>query len=135
MEQKELRPNGQAPISSTDKPLKQQTGSKGAEETTNESRIPRRLKTDEIPHVVNDFRLAARNAIEAGFDGVEIHGAHGYLLEQFMKDAVNDRSDECSHSLLPMRKAFNGSFIAAGGYRREDGINVVAENGTDLVAF
>lgn len=62
----DFQPNGQAPISSTDKPLKQQTGSKGAEETTNESRIPRRLKTDEIPHVVNDFRLAARNAIEAG---------------------------------------------------------------------
>jgi 2,4-dienoyl-CoA reductase-like NADH-dependent reductase (Old Yellow Enzyme family) len=37
---------------------------------------------------------AARNAIEAGFDGVEIHGANGYLLEQFMKDSANDRGDE-----------------------------------------
>ncbi|KAG2377170.1 putative 12-oxophytodienoate reductase [Vigna angularis] len=181
----DFQPNGQAPISSTDKPLKQQTGSKGTEET--QLTIPRRLKTDEIPHVVNDFRLAARNAIEAGFDGVEIHGAHGYLLEQFMKDAVNDRSDEyggslenrcrfalevveavvkeigaervgirlspftnhaeCEDSdpialglymasaLSKYRKAFNGSFIAAGGYSREDGINAVAENRTDLVAY
>nr|POE75232.1 12-oxophytodienoate reductase 2 [Quercus suber] len=40
---------------------------------------PRRLRIEEIPQIVNDFRLAARNAIEAGFDGVKIHGAHGYL--------------------------------------------------------
>ncbi|KAI3499164.1 hypothetical protein L1887_34957 [Cichorium endivia] len=42
---------------------------------------------------------AARNAIEAGFDGVEIHGAHGYLIEQFMKDQVNDRTDQYRGSL------------------------------------
>ncbi|BBG95970.1 hypothetical protein Prudu_004641 [Prunus dulcis] len=60
---------------------------------------PRRLRTDEIPQIVNDFRLAARNAIEAGFDGVEIHGAHGYLIDQFMKDQVNDRTDEYGGSL------------------------------------
>ncbi|PNX97775.1 12-oxophytodienoate reductase [Trifolium pratense] len=53
----------------------------------------------EMPPTSNDFRLAARNAIEAGFDGVEIHGAHGYLLEQFMKDQVNDRTDEYGGSL------------------------------------
>jgi 12-oxophytodienoic acid reductase len=60
---------------------------------------PRRLQKDEIPGIVDDFRRAARNAIEAGFDGVEIHGASGYLLEQFMKDSANDRNDEYGGSL------------------------------------
>ena len=150
-----------------------------------------------------------------GFDGVEIHGAHGYLIDQFMKDKVNDRTDqyggslenrcrfaleiveaiadeigadkvgirlspfadymesgdsnpnalglhivqslnkygilychvieprmkladkifECSDSLLPMRKAFNGTFIAAGGYNREGGNKAIDENHADLVAY
>jgi 12-oxophytodienoic acid reductase len=151
----------------------------------------------------------------AGFDGIEIHGAHGYLLEQFMKDKVNDRTDEYGgslenrcrivlevveavvneigadkvgirlspfaeisesvdsdpkelglymvnalnkynilychvveprikltfdsvespYSLVPMRKAFNGTFMVAGGYDRQDGINAIAENRADLVAY
>ncbi|CAL5187363.1 unnamed protein product [Lathyrus oleraceus] len=201
------QPNGQAPISSTDKSL-----------TSNEEQqftAPRRLRTDEIPDIVNDFKIAARNAIEAGFDGVEIHGAHGYLVDQFMKDKVNDRTDEYGgslenrcrfalqvveavaneigadklgirlspfaeyaesgdsnpnalglymvnalnkynilychmveprlihtfdpvetpHSLEPMRKAFNGTFMVAGGYNRQDGINAIAENRADLVVY
>ncbi|GJN00330.1 hypothetical protein PR202_ga17754 [Eleusine coracana subsp. coracana] len=60
---------------------------------------PRRLRTDEILGIIDDFRRAARNAIDAGFDGVEIHGANGYLLEQFMKDIANDRDDEYRGSL------------------------------------
>ncbi|GMY07872.1 12-oxophytodienoate reductase 2-like isoform X17 [Fagus crenata] len=60
---------------------------------------PRRLRIEEIPQIINDFRLAARNAIEAGFDGVEIHGAHGYLIDQFMKDEVNDRTGQYGGSL------------------------------------
>ncbi|XP_058773030.1 putative 12-oxophytodienoate reductase 11 [Vicia villosa] len=202
------QPNGQTPISSSDKSL---TSSHAQQFTP-----PRRLSTDEIPNIVNDFRLAARNAIEAGFDGIEIHAAHGYLIEQFMKDEVNDRTDEyggsienrcrfaleiveaavneigadkvgirlspfaehsecgdsspkelglyminalnkynilychivepriksaCEvddnspHSLVPMRKAFNGTFIVAGGYDRQDGNNAVAANKTDLVVY
>jgi N-ethylmaleimide reductase len=54
---------------------------------------PRALETGEIPGIVNDFRTAARNAIEAGFDGVEIHGAHGYLLDAFLRDGANKRTD------------------------------------------
>jgi N-ethylmaleimide reductase len=54
---------------------------------------PRALELDELPGIVNDFRQAAANAIEAGFDGVEIHGANGYLLEQFAKDGSNVRTD------------------------------------------
>ncbi|CAI9755962.1 unnamed protein product [Fraxinus pennsylvanica] len=208
-----FQPNGQAPISSTDKGLAPQVRANGVD--VEQFSPPRRLRTDEIPQIVNDFRLAARNAIEAGFDGVEIHGAHGYLIDQFFKDRVNDRTDryggslenrcrlaleiveavtkevgayrvgirlspfadfmeagdsnpkalglymaevlnkygilychmveprmrtfmetmECHDSLVPMRKAFKGTFIAAGGYDREDGNKAVAENRADLVAF
>ncbi|OAY63866.1 putative 12-oxophytodienoate reductase 4 [Ananas comosus] len=150
-----------------------------------------------------------------GFDGVEIHGAHGYLIEQFMKDSANDRTDEYGgsienrcrfalevveavvgeigadrvgmrlspftdyvdcwdsnpeavglymvqslnkhnilychmieprmaivqgrhqipHRLLPLREAFRGTFVAAGGYDREEGNKVVDEGYTDLVAY
>ncbi|KAJ8530931.1 hypothetical protein K7X08_023812 [Anisodus acutangulus] len=94
---KGFQPNGQDPISSTDKPLTPQIRSNGLDVA--QITPPRRLKTNEIPQIVNDFRLAARNAIEAGFDGVEIHGAHGYLIDQFMKDQVNDRTDQYGGSL------------------------------------
>ncbi|ERN20060.1 hypothetical protein AMTR_s00071p00196220 [Amborella trichopoda] len=207
------QPNGQAPISSTNKQLKPQLRANQIDVV--EYSPPQALATEEIPNVVNDFRLAARNAIDAGFDGVEIHGAHGYLLDQFMKDSVNDRTDqyggslenrcrftldiveavvkeigadrvgirvspfasygdagdsnpealglylaealnkhnilyghfveprmitvgekaETPHSLLPMRKAFKGTFISAGGYNKEDGNKAIAEGATDLVAF
>ncbi|KAJ3702078.1 hypothetical protein LUZ61_005783 [Rhynchospora tenuis] len=205
-------PNGQAPISSTDKQLRPEHLDNGI---VVEYSPPRRLETDEIPKIVNEFRLAARNAIEAGFDGVEIHGANGYLIEQFLKDEVNDRTDqyggslenrcrfaleiveavskeigpervgirlspfanyqesgdsnpeelgvylvnalnkfgiaychmieprmikvgeraETPHSLLPMRKAFNNTFIVAGGYDREEGNKAVSSDYTDLVAY
>ncbi|WRX27478.1 NADH:flavin oxidoreductase/NADH oxidase [Theobroma cacao] len=208
-----FQPNGQAPISSTDKSLTPQIRANGVDVA--QFSPPRRLRTDEIPQIVNDFRTAARNAMEAGFDGVEIHGAHGYLIDQFLKDQVNDRTDEyggslenrcrfaleiveavaneigadrvgirlspftdfieavdsdpkalalymvealnkygilychmieprlkmmgdvseCLHTLLPMRKAFNGTFIAAGGYTKEDGNKAVAENRADLVTY
>lgn len=55
--------------------------------------VPRALETAEVAGVVNDFRTAARNAIDAGFDGVEIHGAHGYLLDAFLRDGSNKRTD------------------------------------------
>jgi N-ethylmaleimide reductase len=54
---------------------------------------PRALELDELPGIVEDFRKAAANAIAAGFDGVEIHGANGYLLDQFAKDGANVRTD------------------------------------------
>ncbi|MQL99929.1 hypothetical protein Taro_032657 [Colocasia esculenta] len=292
--EKGFQPNGQAPISCTDKPLAPQVRANGLDIA--EFSIPRHLTTEEIPLIVDDFRVAAKNAIEAGnglfqhsaygmctgsgdklveaggrliiclslslccnsgtlysilqshcstemlpltltfsldtgmncppvitnfhlfcagFDGVEIHGAHGYLIDQFMKDQVNDRTDEYGgslenrcrfalevveavaneigadrvgirlspfanysesgdsnpealglymvnslnkygilychmveprmkkvgknvgipRSLLPMRNAFNGTFIAAGGYDREDGNQAIAENYADLIAY
>ena len=52
---------------------------------------PRALRDEEIPGLVEDYRTAARNAMAAGFDGVEVHSANNYLLEQFLRDSVNDR--------------------------------------------
>jgi 2,4-dienoyl-CoA reductase-like NADH-dependent reductase (Old Yellow Enzyme family) len=54
----------------------------------------RELAMDEIARVVSDYRQAADNAKEAGFDGVQLHGANGYLVDQFLRDATNLRSDE-----------------------------------------
>ncbi|MFC4166271.1 alkene reductase [Teichococcus aestuarii] len=55
---------------------------------------PRALETDEIPGIVAAYRRGAENAQRAGFDGVEIHGANGYLLDQFLQDSTNRRTDE-----------------------------------------
>jgi 12-oxophytodienoic acid reductase len=211
---RDFQPNRQDPISCTDKPVTPKIHSNNID-VGNVAQHPRRLTSDEIPEIVHHFRLAARNAMEAGFDGIEIHGAHGYLVDQFMKDQVNDRTDkyggslenrcrfgleiveavsdeigsdkvgfrlspfadfmECGdsdpralglymaeslnkcnilychmveprvnskwakndsgHSLDPMRKAFKGTFISAGGFDREDGNKAINENQTDLVAF
>ncbi|SDB31040.1 alkene reductase [Belnapia rosea] len=60
---------------------------------------PRALETDEIPDIVEDYRRAARNAQEAGFDGVEIHGANGYLIDQFLRDGTNQRTDRYGGSI------------------------------------
>ena len=54
---------------------------------------PRALETAEISGIVEDFRRGARNAREAGFDGVELHGANGYLIDQFLRDGSNKRTD------------------------------------------
>ncbi|XP_051146758.1 putative 12-oxophytodienoate reductase 11 [Andrographis paniculata] len=208
-----FQPNGQAPISSTDKG--NTPGLYGTDWSP-----PRRLRTDEIPGIVNDYRQAARNAIKAGFDGVEVHAANGYLIEQFLKDQVNNRTDEyggslenrarfaleiveaiCDeigahrvgirlspftdfmesvdsdphglgvymanalnkfnilylhvieprsvgdsdpppghednvpHELLPMRKAFKNTFLAAGGYNRSKGNRAIADSYADLITY
>ncbi|WP_251977540.1 alkene reductase [Salinicola avicenniae] len=60
---------------------------------------PRALETEEIPRIVEEFARAARLAIDSGFDGVEIHAANGYLFDQFLNGALNDRSDRYGGSL------------------------------------
>src|ERR1700727_2573568 len=60
---------------------------------------PRALKLEEIPGIIESFRRGAANALEAGFDGVEIHGANGYLLDQFAKDGSNKRTDAYGGSI------------------------------------
>lgn len=59
-----------------------------------EYETPRALETDEIPGIVEAFRQGAENAKRAGFDGVEIHGANGYLIDQFLQDGSNRRTDQ-----------------------------------------
>lgn len=67
---------------------------------------PRALTTDEVRDVVRDFAKAAVNAVAAGFDGVELHGANGYLLEQFLNPTVNDRTDAYRGDTLEGRTRF-----------------------------
>ena len=55
---------------------------------------PRAMELDEIHGIINDYLVAAKNAHDAGFDGVEIHGANGYLLDQFLRDGSNRRNDK-----------------------------------------
>ena len=61
--------------------------------------IPRELKIEELPNIVGAFKKAAENAKLAGFDGVEIHGANGYLLDEFLRDGSNKRTDEYGGSI------------------------------------
>jgi N-ethylmaleimide reductase len=60
---------------------------------------PRAIETDEIPAIIEAYKQAARNALAAGFDGVEIHGANGYLIEQFLQSRTNLRSDRYGGSI------------------------------------
>ncbi|OLP15551.1 alkene reductase [Leptolyngbya sp. 'hensonii'] len=60
---------------------------------------PRALTLEEIPGIIEDYRKAAQNALEAGFDGVEVHGANGYLLDQFLQDNTNHRTDAYGGSI------------------------------------
>ncbi len=61
--------------------------------------VPRALAREELPRVVEQFRRGAENAQAAGFDGVEIHGANGYLLDQFLQDRSNHRNDDYGGSI------------------------------------
>ena len=88
--------DGQAPVSSTNKAAK---GMTFAAEGFVQASTPRALRTDEMPGLVADFAHAASCAMEAGFDGVEVHGANGYLIEQFLRDSINDRQDEYGGSV------------------------------------
>jgi N-ethylmaleimide reductase len=85
-----LQRGGQAPVSSTARAANAKTFIAGGFAPVS---APRALLTHEIPGVVAQYRHAALMAMEAGFDGVEVHGANGYLIEQFLRDSINDRSD------------------------------------------
>jgi 2,4-dienoyl-CoA reductase-like NADH-dependent reductase (Old Yellow Enzyme family) len=61
--------------------------------------VPRALTEEEIPDIIEDYRKAAENALAAGFDGVEIHGANGYLPHQFLNDRINQRTDSYGGSV------------------------------------
>jgi N-ethylmaleimide reductase len=85
-----LQPHHEWPVSSTARRANTKTFTANGFEEVSE---PRALRQDELPGIVADYAAAARRALAAGFDGVEIHGANGYLLEQFLRDSINDRTD------------------------------------------
>ncbi len=85
-----LQPNGGAPVAPSAVRAKGKTFVGGTFADVSE---PRALELSEIPGIIDSFRRGTANALEAGFDGVEIHGANGYLLEQFAKDGTNKRTD------------------------------------------
>ena len=89
--------HGVQPISSSNKPSRRESiqTPKGKQPYP----VPRPLRTDEVPGIVEIFRQAAVNAKEAGFDAVLVHGAHGYLIDQFLRDGVNDRTDAYGGSI------------------------------------
>uniref|UniRef100_A0A7N0T4W7 NADH:flavin oxidoreductase/NADH oxidase N-terminal domain-containing protein n=1 Tax=Kalanchoe fedtschenkoi TaxID=63787 RepID=A0A7N0T4W7_KALFE len=93
------QPEGSKPISSTDKPLPEKYTILLPDGSYVTHPEPRALSAAEIPEIVELYRRAALNALRAGFDGVEIHSAHGYLIDQFLKDNINDRTDEYNGSL------------------------------------
>jgi N-ethylmaleimide reductase len=91
-----LQPNGGAPVAPSAIRAKGKTFVGGTFADVSE---PRALELDEIPGVIDSFKRAAANAREAGFDGVEIHGANGYLLDQFARDSSNKRTDRYGGSI------------------------------------
>ena len=96
-----LQPDGAAPVAPSPVPAGGKTyiiNADGSGEFT-ETSAPRALETSEIAGIVDDFRKAARAAVDAGFDGVEIHGANGYLIDQFLKTGANQRTDEYGGSV------------------------------------
>jgi N-ethylmaleimide reductase len=103
-----LQPGGQAPVSSTAVAAKGKTYIAGGFADVS---APRALRTDEIPVLVAQYRHAALMAMEAGFDGVEIHAANGYLIEQFLRDSINDRSDAYGGS-IPNRTRLLGEVMS-----------------------
>ena len=95
-----LQPDNQAPVapSAIRAHTKTVLIDKGVP-TFADTSMPRALDAAELPGIVQDYRHAARNAIACGFDGVEVHGANGYLLEQFMKTGANQRTDDYGGNL------------------------------------
>lgn len=94
--------DGQAPVSSTGRAADGVNVFVAADDGTPgfvQASVPRALATDEIAGVVDAFRVAARHAAEAGFDGVELHAANGYLVNQFIDSGANDRTDRYGGSL------------------------------------
>jgi N-ethylmaleimide reductase len=91
-----LQPDGKLPLApSAIKPEGQVLTQEGQKDYV----TPRAMTTDEIYKTIRDFGQAAKNALEAGFDGVEIHGAHGYLVDIFILDGTNKRDDKFGGSI------------------------------------
>jgi N-ethylmaleimide reductase len=112
-----LQPNSGAPVAPSAVRAKCKTFVGGTFADVSE---PRALELSEIPGIIETFKRGAANALQAGFDGVEIHGANGYLLDQFAKDGANKRTD-----------AYGGSIDNRARLMLEVARAVVAEAGAD----
>ncbi len=104
-----LQPNGQQPVAPSALTAKTKVFTKSG---FTDASAPRALETSEIARVVEEFRLAAENAKAAGFDGVELHGANGYLIDQFLRDGSNKRTDKYGGS-VENRTRFLAEILAA----------------------
>jgi N-ethylmaleimide reductase len=93
-----LQPNGEKPVAPSAIAAKD-SGTYTADWQPTPILEPRALETSEIAGIVADFKKGAENAKEAGFDGVEVHGANGYLLDQFLQDGSNKRTDTYGGSI------------------------------------
>ncbi|MGK3969279.1 alkene reductase [Sorangium sp. So ce118] len=112
-----FQPGRQAPVSSS--AVRIRTGHRYTAEGPQPYSTPRALETDEVPGVVAQFEEGARRAKAAGFDGIELHAANGYIIDQFLRDGVNQRTDRYGGSiqnrarfLLEIVDAVNGVFGA-----------------------
>lgn len=94
-----FQPGGVLPVAPSAVPISGNFSATTADGKQVPYETPRALETSEIAGIVDSFREGARNALEAGFDGVEIHGANGYLLEQFLQSRINQRTDEYGGSI------------------------------------
>jgi N-ethylmaleimide reductase len=94
-----LHPETGLPVSASAIPVADGAKAFTADFQQAEYETPRALETAELPGIVEDYRRAAVNAMAAGFDGVEIHSANGYLLDQFLEDKTNHRTDEYGGSI------------------------------------
>src|ERR1700754_979096 len=93
-----FQPGGVLPVAPSAVPIAElKTGTADGKAVPYET--PRALETSEIPGVIDAYRQAAKNALAAGFDGVEIHGANGYLIEQFLQSHTNLRTDQYGGSI------------------------------------
>ena len=128
-----FQPGGRAPVApSAIKPNGQAFTAKGFEPIP----TPRALETAEIPAIVAQYAQAARNAMAAGFDGVEVHGANGYLIDQFLRDQTNRRTDRYGGS-IENRSRFLLEVVdavsAAVGAERT-GVRISPQNGQNDIA-
>ncbi len=95
-----LQPNNEAPVAPSAITAKTKTVLiQDGVPTFVETSEPRALRAEEIPGIVQNYRHAAMQAIAAGFDGVEIHAANGYLIDQFLKTGSNERTDDYGGSI------------------------------------
>jgi len=128
-----LQPDGETPVApSAIKPEGDAVTYEGMQPFV----TPRALEASEIPGIVEDYANAARNAMAAGFDGVEVHAANGYLLDQFIRDGSNQRDDEYGGSLENrtrlLREVITAVCEAVGSERV--GVRISPENGFNAMS-